>query len=509
MPQPTDITDLIRRFVDDRDGLEEHEYAQLVEAVKESPELATQLRDQLLIDDTLSQRLAIDRRHFDAQVQQRIADHLRGEDELNQQADELRSLALARLEGVPAEPATSWSTVVAWGSALVLLLAIGVSLWSWRQSQQAALVATVAQVSGEVIIQRYPNASDVRAAVGQSLQVGDVLHLPDEASMALTWSDGTRVQLGGGTQISLPKTTAGKWLSISLGDVAASVAPQPAGRPMVFVTPQADAIVRGTELYLHVQASNTRLEVAEGTVELVERQMQDVQLVGSSQSATAILGERITRTSIRWPTSQQGLVYLFAGGQRPTLVRSRSLLQRSRLEPQGDGAAFNSQGELALSGGWSEDTIAAADVAARIQSANAMSLEVAIAPSQPADDQPRAILQFVTDDRVVCSLAQAGHRLQFVAGDNAAIDIGSLAGVGKLSHLAIICANHEMMAYLDGQLLVQSRFRGALPGNASRLIVGGVDPDARWHGRIAGLAIYDRKLDPAEIERNFAGLINE
>src|SRR5687767_4547593 len=102
-----DLADLLQRFVDDRDGLEEHEYAQLVAAVTQSPDLALQLRDQLVIDDVLSQRMAMDRRRFDAQVQQRIADHLRGEEELNLQADELRELALARVKEGPTEPRIS------------------------------------------------------------------------------------------------------------------------------------------------------------------------------------------------------------------------------------------------------------------------------------------------------------------------------------------------------------------------------------------------------------------
>jgi ferric-dicitrate binding protein FerR (iron transport regulator) len=505
---PSDIAALLRRFVDDRDGLQEHEYAQLAEAVKQSPELAVQLRDQLVMDDVLSQRLAIDRRHFDAQVQQRIADHVRGEDELNQQANELRSLALARLETAPAEPAPSWSTVIAWGAALVILLTVGWGVWSWRQSQQIALLATVAEVSGEVIIQRYPNASDVHPTVGQSLHAGDVLTVADDANIALTWSDGTRVQLSGGTQISLPKTSAGKRLSVDLGDVAASVAPQPADRPMIFVTPHADAIVRGTELSLHVQQVDTRLDVLEGKVELVERETQDVQLVESSQSATARMGLRVVKNAIRWPTSQRGMVYLFSAGRPAPLLRIGSSLRPSQLSPRGPGAALNSQGEIELSGGWYEDAAAGARIAQQVRSASAMSLELAFIPAPPGDEQPRAILSF-PGGQEGWFLTQANDRVQWEAANHGSVAIATLLEFDKLTHLAITYQADRLAVFLDGQSVVDVPLARWLPANKSRLVIGGVDADAHWQGRIAGLAIYDRKLERTEIERNFAGLVND
>lgn len=394
MPHAPEINDLLHRFVEDRDALSEQEYAQLTEAVKGSPELAAQLRDQLTIDEALSQRLAIDRRQFDAQVQQRIADHLRGEDELNQQADELRSLALARLDRAAVEPA-SWSTLLAWGSALILLLAIGTGVWAWRHSQQAALLAEITEVQGQIVIHRFPKNNDEYARTGLSLQQGDQLSVADDASIALIWPDGTRVQLGGGTRIRLPETTAGKRVAIVLGNAAANVASQPSGHPMIFDTPHAQAIVRGTELYLHVQDDDTRLHVVEGKVELLELQTRDVQLVTGSQSATASSGSMVVLDTIRWPTSKQGLVYLFAASQRPVLARNGSLLRPTRLVPHDEGAAFNAAGEMELSGGWFEDE-AADEAASRIRAAGAMSLEIVFAPEPAQDDGTRTIFASAT-----------------------------------------------------------------------------------------------------------------
>ena len=512
MPDLSDINELLRRFVDDRDGLQEHEYAQLAEAVRQSPELALQLRDQLIIDDVLSQRLAIDRRHFDAQVQQRIADHLRGEDELNQQADDLRSLALDRLKVAPAEPSSNWSTVIAWGSALVLLLAIGVSLWSWQHSQQVGLLATVEEVTGRVLVKRYPHGSDFVVEAGQSLRPDDGLIVPDEGSISLTWQDGTRVQLGGGTQISLPVTSAGKRVSVDVGDVAASVAPQPASRPMIFTTPHANAIVRGTELYLHVQPGDTRLEVMEGKVELIEHDTQHAQPVQSFQEATASSGRNVVRSKIRWPTSDQGLHYLFAASRPASLLRSGSSWRASRWE-QGEGVAVNSAGELELSGGSGTDPVAGAVVSAQIRATNAMSLELVFAPTATGDEQPRAIISFVGGKQPDWSLTQSGNALLLAASGKGPVEIATLPEFDKLTHLAITYRGdqlrHQLTVYLDGQNVRNVSLEEWLPPEDSRLVLGNSNPDVSWRGRIAGLAIYDRALDEQEISQGFAGLTKE
>lgn len=64
--------DLIARWLDDRAGLSEQEAEELVRLLGADPELARRVKDQLLTDDLLSRRLAVDRRNFDHQVAQRI-----------------------------------------------------------------------------------------------------------------------------------------------------------------------------------------------------------------------------------------------------------------------------------------------------------------------------------------------------------------------------------------------------------------------------------------------------
>src|SRR2546423_12156196 len=94
-----DIDLLLHRYLEDRDSLSTRELDALISALRADPELAGALRDQLLLDDLLAQKLTLDRRNFVAQVEQRIADVNRGQTELSRQTADLRSIAAAERAG--------------------------------------------------------------------------------------------------------------------------------------------------------------------------------------------------------------------------------------------------------------------------------------------------------------------------------------------------------------------------------------------------------------------------
>lgn len=501
MPLSPELSTLIQRFVDDRDGLTDHEYEFLAAAVRQSPDLAGQIRDQLMMDDALSQHLALDRRDFQAQVQQRVSDHLRGEDELNQQADELRSLALARLDNATLDSRVPWSTWITWGVALSLLIAVGWGVWEWDQSKRSSLVAHVENVAGDVIVHRFPKGNDQYAQNGMLLRAGDTLSVSDEANLKLTWSDGTRAQFNGGTVVTLPATTVGKRIYVDRGDVAAMVAPQPAGKPMVFATPHADAIVRGTELYLHVRENDTRLDVAEGKVELIEHTTRDTQVVESSESAKAVVGAKVAKDLIRWPTSQQGLVYLYAGGKRPPLVRSKSLLQPTKLIPTSPGASSNELGGMELSGGRFDDNSAAADVASQLRNSGQFTFEAVISPSATDDAHVGTIFSLQHEQQVTLAVRQRGlSELEVVlpSTSNEPFRFNYPCEVDQRAHLMITFDGSELTLYVDGAEAQRLPCTATLEFIAgSQLSFGGEKQD-RWQGRIAGLAIYDRPLISAD-----------
>src|SRR5881227_2933068 len=97
----SDINLLLHRYLDDRSALDARELDDLIAALRADPELASSIRDQLLLDDLLAQKLTLDRRNFVAQVEQRIADLNRGQTELSRQTADLRSMAAAERLGSP------------------------------------------------------------------------------------------------------------------------------------------------------------------------------------------------------------------------------------------------------------------------------------------------------------------------------------------------------------------------------------------------------------------------
>jgi ferric-dicitrate binding protein FerR (iron transport regulator) len=508
MKSPNEFRELMQRFIDDRDALEEQEYAELVDAVRNSPELAGELRDQLLIDDLVSQRLTIDRRHFEAQVQQRVDDHLRGEEELNRQANELRSIALARLEDPAASRSGLWSVLLPLSLALSLLVIAGTGLWWWQQAESRALLATIDEVEGQVVVRRSA-ASDQYAEPGLALRHGDRLLVDGQSSLSLRWTDGTVARVEAGSVIDLPtpgvrSSSAGKRLHVDRGSISAVVARQPSSRPMVFSTPHAEAIVRGTELYLRVLDDETHLEVAEGKVEFMELATRDAQLVLASEAAVAVPGEPVSKPGLLWPTTRERLAYLFAGGDRPTLVRSGSLMKPTSIEPQSDQAAITDDGNLDLRGGWFADSGAAAELAALLQRSGEATIDILLAPASVEGHAPATIWGIEAGDGYILALMQQGDRLLLatsIGNTHKNIELAPLPGPGEQVHLIVSLSQGRIAAYLDGAEQPQPAELISLGNRTGTSIVfGGSNRESsRWHGSITGIAVYDRAFSRDEL----------
>jgi ferric-dicitrate binding protein FerR (iron transport regulator) len=136
------------------------------------------------------------------------------------------------------------------------------------EEPEAARVAGV--VGGAAVVRA---GASVLPKAGLALRAGDVLRIPAGASLAFRYADGTRVDAEAGSELALEAMAgeyggAAKRVSLRAGALGASVAPQPAGRPMTFATPHAEAQVLGTRLALAAGVADTRLEVTEGRVRL-------------------------------------------------------------------------------------------------------------------------------------------------------------------------------------------------------------------------------------------------
>jgi ferric-dicitrate binding protein FerR (iron transport regulator) len=144
-----------------------------------------------------------------------------------------------------------------------------VALWVTRPSGEIDPLGTIGTASGGVTIQRGQEAFIAKA--GLALLPGDRVHVGDGAQARIDYPDRTVLTLDQRTDLRLMADSTGvtgKRVELMWGRVNADVAKQPAGRPMVFTTPNARAVVLGTVLTLEFTsaAGATRLDVSEGLV---------------------------------------------------------------------------------------------------------------------------------------------------------------------------------------------------------------------------------------------------
>lgn len=150
--------------------------------------------------------------------------------------------------------------------AATVLLAAGVAFYFGTGSQDDRAprgnAARVVDPVGEVL------AGGRRVLSGQLLAPGEALTTAEASAVTLSYPDGTIVTLRENTRLLLLQDPLAKRLSLRLGGLSAAVARQPAAAPMVVSTPHAEATVRGTRFTLAAELDSTRLEVADGSVEI-------------------------------------------------------------------------------------------------------------------------------------------------------------------------------------------------------------------------------------------------
>ena len=172
----SDIDSLIHRYLEDRASLAARELDELIAALRADPELASSLREQLLLDDLLAQKLTLDRRNFVAQVEQRIADVKRGHEELSQQTADVRSLAAAeRANGARAAANWRWSKYIL---AISTLMIVGLTIYAARLfAPHPPAIAKVTALEGDVKKIEQDGESTV-AELDGALESGEQIVVP-------------------------------------------------------------------------------------------------------------------------------------------------------------------------------------------------------------------------------------------------------------------------------------------------------------------------------------------
>jgi hypothetical protein len=150
-------------------------------------------------------------------------------------------------------------------------------------------VARIERVSGTAFI--LDNARRIEAKQGTAVQLGGgIMTVGRDSRVAISFPDRTTFELGGNTAVvQIADGDAGgargKEAFLARGRLTADVVPQPAGRPMLITTPQAEATVVGTRFSLAVDGRATRLDVEHGLIELCRLSGGDPVVVHTAEYA--------------------------------------------------------------------------------------------------------------------------------------------------------------------------------------------------------------------------------
>ena len=506
-----EIDQLMKRYVEDRTSLAPDELDQLIDALRAQPALAVEVHTQLLLDDLLAQKLAVDRRNFLAQVGQRIGDFEQGEEEIYSQVSELRALAEAELVERPARKNSSW--IVALISVVAASFAIGAFFLQQYLPVSSREVADVREISGEA----FTTSGGVRQPLqgGEKLSTGTSLEVAAGGSVRIEYRDKTVVQFGSATmatqfELIADRKSLAKFVRLNQGEALANVVPQRDIGPMTFQTPQARAEVIGTQFRLLVSPKDTRLDVTEGKVNFYRAIGDKMAQVAANESAIADQQDLVLR-EFRWPDVPEKLLFSLRGEEGKPLVR-KAADASTHLETE-----FNTRGLAQfvdgvqvynLNGGSFYSDEIGEELTQNIKQATAFSIEAIVMPDSSRASEARIFALGDKDDSASFRLLQRGNRLVFqlwTSGSSTPkeLELGKVKA-DHASHVAITYDGSTLTGYLQGA--EKSRISGLMGGvllPPGPLSLGG-DADGHhvWRGTICDLAISDHALAGFEVTRS-------
>jgi len=131
-------------------------------------------------------------------------------------------------------------------------------------------IAKVTLVSASSSIER--NGQTLVRADAMEIEPGDIISSGSEPMKFRYLNESTVINLSPESRVRVVYVGDQKRLQLLAGRMEASVAPQPAGSPMILNTTHAEIRVVGTRFALHESTAATQLEVVEGKVRMIRKQ---------------------------------------------------------------------------------------------------------------------------------------------------------------------------------------------------------------------------------------------
>ncbi|HEY2413312.1 MAG TPA: LamG-like jellyroll fold domain-containing protein [Pirellulaceae bacterium] len=509
----SDIDHLVQRYVEDRSALSVRELDELIAALKADAGFAVSVREQLLLDDLLAQKFTIDRRNFVAQVEQRIADLGRGQNELCKQTADLRSLAAAE------KNSPRWVRYVL---ALSILIAMGGVAAVMRFWPHGPVIATVTAVTGDGVRIEQDGGSEA-AEVDDSLESGQRIVVARNSSVTLSYDDGSELRIDGSSEgksvvVFDPQEHGGpKQIHIERGELVANIKPQLAGS-MKFVTPHGVATAPVSHFRLVVTNDETLVEVKEGKVQLNRTGDNRPLLVAANETGMASRETQQIRT-LTWPYRRDGLAYLFSPLEsapkenKPlTVVRDAETrsFRTTLLEPRGEAALMESRWFYELNGGYLVANDAGSDIFNAGRGGSELTVEAVFSPASMDQAGPARIVALADEgDEPDFALEQEGQDFMFCIKTDAESPPSpprmTINSSDTPLHLTMTYRYGELIAYRDGMEIARSKdMRGSLGAWRSGPLTVGADAagERPWRGVMEAVALYNRCLEPGEVARN-------
>jgi len=246
-----------------------------------------------------------------------------------------------------------------------------------------------------------------------------------------------------------------------------------------------------------------------------------------AQVPNALKTTKIAVTRPAWPANRTRLVFLWETNQKKNFgyhAPSQSFMDTrfvtlKKARPDRDGA-------LQLDGGVVSFIDAASGLVSESARTNQLSIEATITPAnlyQGYPGDPRRIVACRTEEggfeSIIFALCQEGNKLVFLLRVRTPQDKDSWGSIQQVELCTLAAApNHvvvtynpgRLACYLNGKLVketdeVKGILHGGKPAFNGGLYFGGTDRAVYpWRGKVEGLAVYSRILEPAEVAANCA-----
>jgi hypothetical protein len=191
---------------------------------------------------------------------------------------------------------TSWALPLTLAAGLIFAVAIYIfRMPSGPETVAAQPIARATEAAGAILM-RGEQQQPLKG--GEKLLSGDRISTGSAGRFVFSYDDGTGLILKSDSIVELRDDQGGKRVLLRSGELAATIAKQPAGKPMIFETAAARATVVGTQLRLADRNGETRLEVAEGRVRLARSSDGKSIDVAAGETAVASPGRELVAVAL-------------------------------------------------------------------------------------------------------------------------------------------------------------------------------------------------------------------